>query len=46
VTATNEAWNGSLAPGASTSFGFNGTHAGQNPKPTGFTLNGVPCTVA
>ncbi|MEU4567637.1 glycoside hydrolase family 9 protein [Micromonospora sp. NPDC023956] len=46
VTATNLAYNGTLAPGASTSFGFNGTHPGSNPKPTAFTLNGSPCTVA
>ncbi|MFI6819635.1 glycoside hydrolase family 9 protein [Micromonospora sp. NPDC050187] len=46
VTATNLAYNGTLAPGASTSFGFNGTHSGSNPKPTAFTLNGSPCTVA
>ncbi|MGB2570756.1 glycoside hydrolase family 9 protein [Micromonospora citrea] len=46
VTATNVSYNGTLAPGASTSFGFNGTHTGTNPKPTAFTLNGVACTVA
>ncbi|MGN9809845.1 glycoside hydrolase family 9 protein [Micromonospora sp. BQ11] len=46
VTATNLSYNGSLAPGASTGIGFNGTHTGSNPKPTSFTLNGVPCTVA
>jgi hypothetical protein len=44
VTATNAAWNGGLATGASTSFGFNGSHTGSNPKPTAFTLNGVACT--
>lgn len=46
VTATNLSYNGTLAPGASTSFGFNGTHTGSNPKPTTFTLNGVACTVS
>ncbi|GAB3173773.1 processive endocellulase [Micromonospora palomenae] len=46
VTATNLSYNGTLAPGASTSFGFNGTHTGSNPKPTTFTLNGVPCATA
>ncbi|SCG66516.1 processive endocellulase [Micromonospora echinaurantiaca] len=45
VTATNVSYNGGLAPGASTSFGFNGTHTGSNPKPTAFTLNGAPCTL-
>ncbi|MFY1669434.1 glycoside hydrolase family 9 protein [Plantactinospora sp. WMMB334] len=43
VTATNVGYNGTLAPGASTSFGFNGTHTGSNPRPTSFTLNGVAC---
>src|SRR4051812_42944131 len=31
VTVTNAAYNGSLATGASTSFGFNATRAGSNP---------------
>ena len=34
VRASNLSYNGTLAPGASTSFGFNGTHTGSNPKPT------------
>ncbi|MGI5522595.1 glycoside hydrolase family 9 protein [Micromonospora sp. CA-259024] len=46
VTATNPSYNGTLAPGASVSFGFNGTHTGTNPKPTAFTLNNSPCTLA
>ncbi|MEV4464413.1 glycoside hydrolase family 9 protein [Micromonospora echinofusca] len=46
VTATNISYNARLAPGASTSFGFNGTHTGSNPKPTAFTLNGTPCTAS
>ena len=45
VTVANAAWNGSLAPGATTSFGFNGTNSGtSNPLPTDFALNGVACT--
>ena len=43
VTATNLSYNGTLAPGASTSIGFNGTHTGSNPRPTAFTLNGAAC---
>jgi poly(hydroxyalkanoate) depolymerase family esterase len=43
VTAVNAPWNGSIAPDASVQFGFNGTHSGTNPAPTGFTLNGAPC---
>ncbi|GEP68188.1 hypothetical protein CSO01_09030 [Cellulomonas soli] len=46
VTATNLGWNGTLAPGASTDIGFNGSHTGTNTNPTAFTLNGVTCTVA
>jgi len=44
VTATNAAWNGSLAPGASVDIGFNGSHSGTNNAPTAFTLNGSACT--
>ncbi|MGX7670987.1 glycoside hydrolase family 9 protein [Plantactinospora sp. DSM 117369] len=43
VTATNLGYNGTLAPGASTSFGFNGISTGSNPRPTSFTLNGAAC---
>ncbi|WP_431729077.1 glycoside hydrolase family 9 protein [Verrucosispora sp. TAA-831] len=46
VTASSLSYNGALAPGASTSIGFNGTHTGSNPRPTGFTVNGATCTVA
>jgi beta-glucosidase len=44
VTATGEAWNSSLAPGASTRFGFNASHTGSNPLPASFRLNGSACT--
>ena len=43
VTATNLAWNGSLAGGATTGFGFQGTYSGTNATPTAFTFNGVSC---
>ncbi|WP_327349327.1 glycoside hydrolase family 18 chitinase [Streptomyces sp. NBC_01321] len=39
-TAKNAGWNGSVAPGASVSFGFNGTGSG---APTGCKLNGASC---
>ncbi|WP_236239927.1 glycoside hydrolase family 18 chitinase [Streptomyces sp. CC228A] len=39
-TAKNKSWNGTLAPGASVSFGFNGTGSG---SPSGCTLNGGSC---
>ncbi|GIM93223.1 glycoside hydrolase family 3 N-terminal domain-containing protein [Paractinoplanes toevensis] len=44
VTATGETWSASLAPGATVSFGFNGSHGGSNPRPAAFTLNGAACT--
>jgi Glycosyl hydrolase family 48/Cellulose binding domain/Bacterial Ig domain len=44
VTAHDAGWNASLATGASTDMGFNGTYTGTNPSPTAFALNGVPCT--
>ena len=43
VTAQNMPWNGSLATGASTSIGFNGTWTGSNPAPTSFAINGTTC---
>ncbi|MBT0994552.1 endo-1,4-beta-xylanase [Cellulomonas sp. DKR-3] len=46
VTVTNAPWNGSIAPGASQVFGFNGAHSGTNAAPTAFTLNGAACTTA
>ncbi|MEV3855231.1 glycoside hydrolase family 18 chitinase [Streptomyces sp. NPDC050095] len=39
-TAKNLSWNGTLAPGASVSFGFNGSGAG---APSGCKLNGASC---
>jgi beta-glucosidase len=46
VTATGETWNPSLAPGATVTFGFNGSHTGSNPRPASFTLGGAACVVA
>ncbi|WP_322973200.1 glycoside hydrolase family 6 protein [Peterkaempfera griseoplana] len=45
VTAANASYNGTLAAGASTSFGFQGTYAASNATPTAFTLNGAACSV-
>ncbi|MFH0520435.1 glycosyl hydrolase family 18 protein [Streptomyces sp. M41] len=39
-TAKNKPWNGSLAPGASVTFGFNGTGSG---SPANCKLNGGSC---
>ncbi|GIM97396.1 family 43 glycosylhydrolase [Paractinoplanes toevensis] len=44
VAVTNASYNGSLATGASASFGFNGTWTTANPVPASFALNGVTCT--
>jgi Glycosyl hydrolase family 12/Cellulose binding domain len=44
VTAASLNYNGALAPGASTSIGFQGTFSSSNPNPTSFTLNGATCT--
>ncbi|GID31616.1 glycoside hydrolase family 3 N-terminal domain-containing protein [Paractinoplanes brasiliensis] len=44
VTASGESWSSTLAPGASASFGFNGSHPGTNPRPAAFALNGATCT--
>ena len=44
VTVANASYNGSLATGGSTSFGFNGAWTGSNPVPSSFALNGVTCT--
>ncbi|MCZ7438522.1 glycoside hydrolase family 9 protein [Micromonospora sp. WMMC241] len=47
VTAKNLPWNAKLAPGASTTFGLNGTGStAPNPDPTLITLNGKACTVS
>jgi O-glycosyl hydrolase len=43
VTATNASYNASLAAGASTSFGFQGTWTSSDSPPTSFTVNGVAC---
>ncbi|ULR53399.1 glycoside hydrolase family 18 chitinase [Streptomyces deccanensis] len=39
-TAKNKSWNGTLAPGASVSFGFNGSGSG---SPANCKLNGASC---
>ncbi|MGI5153968.1 GH12 family glycosyl hydrolase domain-containing protein [Microbispora sp. CA-102843] len=44
VTAKNLSYNGSIPAGGNVSFGFQGTWNGSNGNPTGFTLNGTPCS--
>ncbi|HLL36916.1 MAG TPA: PHB depolymerase family esterase [Streptomyces sp.] len=46
VTATNAAYNGTLAPGASVSIGYQANHSGNSASPGAFTLNGTACTTA
>ncbi len=43
VSVANAAWNGPIASGGTTNFGFQGTYSGSNAKPTAFKLNGVTC---
>ena len=45
VAAANLSYNGVLAPGASTTIGFQATHTGNAAAPTLFTLNGATCTI-
>jgi poly(hydroxyalkanoate) depolymerase family esterase len=44
VTATNAAYNATLAPGASVSIGYQASHTGNSASPGAFTLNGTACT--
>ena len=43
VTVTNAAWNGTIVPVGSVTFGFNLNWSSANPTPSAFTLNGQPC---
>ncbi|MEV4622260.1 endo-1,4-beta-xylanase [Asanoa sp. NPDC049573] len=45
VTAAPLSWNATLAPGGSTTIGFNGTHTGGTGEPATFTVNGASCAV-
>ncbi|MFF4713502.1 PHB depolymerase family esterase [Streptomyces eurythermus] len=46
VTARNAAYNASLAPGASTTLGFQATHTGDTSAPASFSLNGATCATS
>ncbi|MFI7024679.1 cellulose binding domain-containing protein [Micromonospora sp. NPDC049900] len=46
VTARNVSYNGTIAPNASVSIGFQANHTGNTARPSAFTLNGATCTVA
>ncbi|ANS63410.1 esterase [Streptomyces lincolnensis] len=43
VTATNAAYNATLAPNASVTIGYQATHGGNSAAPTAFKLNGTAC---
>ncbi|MEV5971526.1 glycoside hydrolase family 9 protein [Streptomyces sp. NPDC051921] len=43
LSARNADWNRVIAPGATASFGVQGTHGGTNPSPTAFALDGTAC---
>ncbi|WP_433537255.1 GH12 family glycosyl hydrolase domain-containing protein [Micromonospora sp. CA-249363] len=44
VTARNVSHNGSIAPGGTASFGYQGTLSGSYSSPTSFSLNGTACS--
>ncbi|MGW1058695.1 cellulose binding domain-containing protein [Micromonospora rubida] len=46
VSAHNVDYNATIAPGATIDIGFQANHTGNTAKPTAFTLNGIPCTLA
>ncbi|MBY8872402.1 cellulose binding domain-containing protein [Micromonospora sp. PLK6-60] len=46
VTARNAGYNGTLAPGASTNFGYQATLSGSYSAPSSFSLNGTTCARA
>lgn len=46
VSAASMSYNGTLAKGASATFGFQANYSGTNAKPASFKLNGATCSVA
>jgi endoglucanase len=46
VTIKDAGWNGTIAPNATASFGFNATYSGANVDPASFSVNGVTCAGA
>lgn len=46
VTATNVSYNGTIAPNATVSIGYQATHSGNSGPPSALTLNGSVCTTA
>ncbi|WP_329239663.1 PHB depolymerase family esterase [Streptomyces canus] len=46
VTATNATYNGTIAPNASVSIGYQANHGGNSAAPGTFTLNGTTCSAS
>ncbi|WP_406438455.1 PHB depolymerase family esterase [Streptomyces sp. NBC_01613] len=46
VTATNVSYDGTLAPSASVTIGYQASHTGNSAAPPAFTLNGTACTAS
>jgi cellulase/cellobiase CelA1 len=46
VTIKDAGYNGTIAPSANVSLGFQGTWTSSDANPTSFTVNGSACTVA
>ncbi|WP_223297567.1 extracellular catalytic domain type 1 short-chain-length polyhydroxyalkanoate depolymerase [Catenulispora acidiphila] len=44
VSAANVAYDATIAPGANTSFGFQGTFTANDTSPSSFTVNGAACS--
>ncbi len=44
ATLTNASYNGTIAPGASITDGFQGTWTSNGTNPTSFSINGTTCT--
>jgi endo-1,4-beta-xylanase len=45
VTATNLSYNATIAPGGTTSIGFQATHTGNTSAAASFSVNGHSCTI-
>ena len=44
VTAANESYNATIAPGGSVTIGFTGTYTSSDAAPTSFAVNGTACS--
>jgi hypothetical protein len=44
VTAVDAGYNATIAPGANTSWGFQGTWTSNDTAPTAFSVNGTTCS--